>query len=178
MARKILALALVLFAVSGVTGLLLFGPGTVAVSIADQPPQPYDQSITAIYITFNRIDLHAANSGNDSGWHTIVTSATVDLLKNTNTSKFLGLAQLPAGKYTEIRFFADNATVTIDGQNMTYTIPSGSETGIKAVIEGGGFQLYGAQTMNVLLDVAFRNSEILHNPNGILVPVVTAKVTR
>ncbi len=176
MAKRILALALVLVIVSGVTGLLLFGPGTVAVSITDAPPEPYDHSIQAIYITFNRVELHAANAANESGWHTIITSATVDLLKTTNTSKILGLAQFPAGKYTEIRFFADNATVTINGQNVTCTIPSGFQTGIKVKIEGGGFQLYGAQTMNVLLDIAFRNSEILHNPNRILVPVVTAKV--
>ena len=136
MARRILGLVLVLLSVSGVTGLLLFGPGTVAVSITDAPLEPYDPSITAIYVTFDRVELHAANAADESGWHTIITDATVNLLETTNTSKILGFVQLSAGKYTEVRFFADNATVTMNGENVTYTIPSGSQTGMKAEDSG------------------------------------------
>jgi len=79
---------------------------------------------------------------------------------------------LPAGKYTELRFNVSQVIVTLSAFNVTYNIPSGS---FKVPITGGGFQSYGALTVNVELDLSFKDSEILAM-NGNLSPVATAKV--
>lgn len=176
MNRKVLAVVLAIVAVGGVVGFLFYGPTTVSLSVKDPPPEQYSQSITAIVVSFDKIELHAANAGNDSGWHTVVTSASINLLLVLNVSKVLGSAQVPAGRYNEIRFFASQASITISGVMVTYTIPSGAQTGVKVPISGGGFQVVGGQTLTVQLDFAFRNSEIMTNPTLTLNPVVSATV--
>src|SRR6266705_539105 len=120
------------------------------------PQQPYDPSITAIFVTFTSIDIHAANAGSDSGWHTITTGATVNLFTVLNASKVLGKASLPAGKYTELRFNVSAVIVTISGINVTFTIPNGS---LKIPITGAGAQAYGALTVNVVLALSFSSSD-------------------
>ena len=173
--RKIvLALALVLVVVGGVVGFIFYAPSNVQISIRDPPQQPYDSSIAAIDVTFTSIEIHSANAGSASGWHTITMGGTVNLFTVLNVSKVLGSASLPAGKYTELRFNVSKVIVTISGVKVTYTIPSGS---LKIPITGTGAQAYGALTVNVELDLSFRNSEILSNPTMTLNPVATAKVT-
>jgi hypothetical protein len=171
--KIVLALALVLVVIGGVVGFFFYAPSNVQISIRDPPQQPYDSSIQAIYVTFTSIEIHSANAGNDSGWHTITTGMTVNLFTVLNASKVLGKASLPAGKYTELRFNVSQVIVTISGVNVTFTIPSGS---LKIPITGAGAQAYGALTVNVELDLSFKNSEILSNPTMTLNPVATAKV--
>ena len=162
--------------VSAAAVYLFYTPAHVTLSVIDPPPERYDSSIQAIYVTFTKIEIHAANAGNDSGWHTVVSGSTIDLLTVLNMSKVLGNAQLPPGKYLEIRFFASEAIVTMNGTNTTYTIPSGAQAGFKVVITGGGLQIFGGQSLNVRMDVAFRNTEIMNNPTKRLTPVATARV--
>jgi hypothetical protein len=171
--RIVLAIVLVLVVVGAVAGVLFEAPSNMQISIRDPPQQSYDPTIRAIYVTFTSIEVHVANAHNDSGWHTVTTSATVNLLTVLNVSKVLGKAQVPAGKYTELRFNVSKVVVTISGLNVTYTIPSGS---LKVPITSGGFQAYGALTVNVELDLFFRTNEILNNPTLTLNPVATAKV--
>jgi len=172
--KIVLALVLVLVVVGGVVGFLYYAPSNVQLSIRDPPQLPYDSSITAISVTFTSIEIHTANAGNASGWHTITAGATVNLFTVLNVSKVLGSASLPAGKYTELRFNVSQVIVTKSGFMVTFTIPSGS---LKIPITGAGAQAYGALTVNVELDLSFRNSEILNNTTLTLSPVATAKVT-
>src|SRR6266568_3990440 len=171
--RIVLAVVLVLVVVGAVAGVLFEAPSNTQISIRDPPQQSYGPTIQGIYVTFTSIEVHVANAHNDSGWTTITTSATVNLLTVLNVSKVLGKAQVPAGKYTELRFNVSKVVVTISGLDVTYTIPSGS---LKVPIANGGFQAYGALTVNVELDLSFRTNEILSNPTLTLDPVATAKV--
>ncbi len=171
-----MAVALVIIVAGAAGGFLLYGPSNVSLRIKDPPPQAYDSSITSIMVSFTKIEVHAANAGNDSGWHTVVTNGSINLLTVLNVSKVLGTASIPAGRYTEIRFFASTADITIAGVVVTYTIASGGTTGLKVPITGGGFQVVGGQSAAVELDFAFRNSEIMANGNLMLTPVVTATV--
>src|SRR5207245_8083547 len=82
--KMVLALVLVLVVVGGVGGFLFYAPSNVQISIRDPPQQPYDSSITAIFVTFTSIDIHTANAGTDSGWHTLTTDATVNLFTVLN----------------------------------------------------------------------------------------------
>ncbi len=169
-----MAVVLVIIVAGAVGGFLFYGPSNVSLRIKDPPPQAYDSSIASIVVSFSKIEVHAANAGNDSGWHTIVTNGSVNLLTVLNVSKVLGTASIPAGRYTEIRFFASTAAITIAGIVVTYTIASGGTTGLKVPITGGGFQVMGGLSASVQLDFAFKNSEIM--ANGMLTPVVTATV--
>lgn len=171
--RALPAILLVLVISGAVAGFLFYAPSYVQISIRDPPQQSYDPRIQAIYVTFTGIETHVANAGNSSGWHTITTAATVNLFTVLNASKVLDRAQVPAGKYTELRFNVSAVVVTITGVNVTYTIPSGS---LKVPITGGGFQAYGASTVHMELDLSFKSSEILNNPTLTLNPVATAKV--
>jgi predicted metal-binding membrane protein len=171
--RIVLAAVLVLVVVGAVAGVLFEATSNTQISIRDPPQQSYDPTVQAIYVTFTSIEVHVANAHSDSGWTTIATSATVNLFTVLNVSKVLGKAQVPAGKYTELRFNVSKVVVTISGVDFTYTIPSGS---LKVPITGGGFQAYGALTVNVELDLSFRTTEILNNPTLMLNPVATARV--
>src|SRR5437899_309500 len=171
--KKVLALVLVLVVVGGVVGFLFYAPSNVQISIRDPPQQSYDPSITGIFVTFTSIEIHSANAGDSSGWHTITMDKTVNLFTVLNASKVLDKASLPAGKYTELRFNVSKVIITISGVNVTYTIPSGS---LKIPITGAGAQAYGALTVNVELDLSFKTSEILNNPAFTLNAVATAKV--
>ncbi len=113
----LLALVLVLVVVGGVVGFLFYAPSNAQVSIRDPPQQSYDSSVQAIYVSFTSIEIHSANAGDASGWHTITTSATVNLFTVLNVSRVLGKASLPAGRYTELRFNVSTVIVTISGIN-------------------------------------------------------------
>ena len=171
-----MAVILAILAISAAGAYLLYAPARVTLSIMDPPPQPYDSSISAITVTFSKIEIHSAGAGNDSGWHTLTTSGTVNLLTVLNVSKVLGTSNVPAGKYTEIRFFISQVTITISGVNVNYTVPSANQTGFKVTITGGGLQVIGGLSGSVTLDLAFRNSEIISNTQLTLTPVATATV--
>ncbi len=167
---------MVFLGISAAAYYLYYGPAHVSLSITDPPPEAYDSSIQAIYVSFTKVEIHTANAGNESGWYTLLSGGTINLLTVLNGSRNLGFAQLPPGKYTEIRLFTSEAIITINGTDVTYTIPNGTQAGFKIVIIGGGLQIFGGQTLTVLLDLSFRNSEIMNNPTKKLTPVATAKV--
>jgi len=168
----VLAIVLVVVIAGAVAGFLFYGPSQLQLSIKDPPQTSYDPTIQAIYVTFTSIEVHTSNAGNSSGWHTIVTGATINLLTVLNVSSVIGKSSLPSGKYTELRFNVSQVIVSISGVNITYRIPSGS---LKVPILYGGFQGYGALTVNLQLDLSFNDNEIL-TMNGHLTPVATAKV--
>ena len=175
MARKILAILTIILGASSSIAYLYYTPSRLALSITDPPPVSYSNNITAIYVTLTTIEIHAANTDNNSGWHTLATDVTLNLMTLLSASKLLGTAQLPPGRYSAIRFFANQAIITINGTNTTYTIPSGNQTGVKVPVTGGGFHIYGGQTMTVQLDLSF-NNEIMNNPTMTLTPIATAKI--
>lgn len=176
MARKALAIFTIILG-SSISVLYLYEyPSHLTVAIADPPPTGYSNSITGIYVNITEIGVHAAGASNNSGWHTIVSGISMNLMSVISTSKLLGMANLPPGKYSELRFFAGQAVVTISGVNSTYTIPSGAQTGIKVIIPNGGFHIYGGQSLTVQLDLSFNNNEIINNTSKTLNPVATATV--
>lgn len=176
MARKILAILTIILGASASVAYLYYVPSHLTLTISDPPPTSYNSSITAIYVNLTSIDIHAAGAGNSSGWHTLSSGVALNLMSVLTTSKLLGTTQLPPGNYDKIRFFAGQAAITINGTNTTYTIPSGNQTGVKVQITGGGFHVYGGQTITLKLNLSFNNNEIVNNPSLTLNPVATATV--
>ncbi len=172
---------LVLLLVGGIAGYYAYTNyllGKVVLSIIDPPGSPptqsYSSNISHIYLTYTSVEIHTAGVDNTSnvGWHRIVGAQTTDLLTVLNVQQTLGSTRLSPGKYDQIRMFANTTTVTINGTNYGYSIPSGK---IQIIITGGGFQMTVGQTVKVLLTISFSDSEIMtHGPN--LSPVARADV--
>lgn len=125
--KKLLIVAIVLsVGISGfLSGCISEGKGTLILQITDAPG---DLNITEALVTISQIRVHFAgiNDSNISGeWITVIEeSQTFDLITLINATDFLGVANLSAGWYTQIRLHVDQALLTIDGEQHDMKIPS------------------------------------------------------
>jgi uncharacterized protein DUF4382 len=134
-------------------------------------------TITNVVVRFTKVEIHAANSTGNDGWTTLnVPETIIDFTQTTSVSTIINGASLPAGKYNQIRLFADHVTVSMrSGENLiqrTLNIPSGK---IEVPITPGGFDLAQSGTVNVTLTFTFNANELAHNPKN-MTPVVKAQV--
>ena len=114
------------------------GQGILNIYITDAPAV-YD----SVNITFSQVSAHI-----DSEWVTVTGEpVTVDILKWTNGNKLLiGSAEVPAGKYTQIRIIIDEAEIGVEGKVFPLDVPSGAKTGLKfgpqfTIEEGSSYDL-------------------------------------
>src|SRR5579884_3689268 len=62
------------------------GPsGTLSVMLTDPPTVP--QGTTDLYMTYNKVGVHVAEAGNNSGWKVFSQSGTIDLMQTINGSQ-------------------------------------------------------------------------------------------
>lgn len=136
------------------TPMLVTGVGTIQIFVTD-PPAP---NVANVWVEISKIEVHRA-AGPDSEWITIVDQPVVfDLLKITEVQKFLGSQEVPEGTYTQVRFMVTQATVIVDGEEHTASIPSGKLKLIRP------FQVAQGETTLVLLD--FDGSRSLYITGG------------
>ena len=134
-------------------------------------------AVTNVVIRFTMVEIHAANSTGNDGWTTLnVPETIIDFTQSTSVSTIINGASLPAGKYNQIRLFADHVTISMrSGESLvqrTLNIPSGK---IEVPITPGGFDLSQSGTVNVTLTFTFNANELAHNPKN-MTPVVKAQV--
>jgi hypothetical protein len=102
---------------SGPSGGSGSGEGTLEVRVTDAP----DPSITAVYITTDNIEVSVAGEG----WITVIDEEiTFELLALEGVEAILGSAQLPAGKYTQVRLSVPEVEVEKDGEIVIAEVPS------------------------------------------------------
>ena len=138
--------------------------GTLSLRLADAPLIDED-NVTGVYITVTGIEYHT-----NGGWHVMDEFNTsinpINLLDwQDGESILLGDFQMPAGKYTQMRFMLDateegeipkanvGCFIEFDGErNETLYVPSGSNTGYKAI---GNYDvpINGTVTMTADFDV-------------------------
>jgi len=120
-----------------------------------------------IYVTFTVLQAHEANATNESGWHNISVSQTVDLLSLKTVSALLGSASLPTGEYTQLRIVVAKAWgVTSTGKTYDFTVPSGD------LRTDDPFNVTTGQTASLTLDVNLSHS-VVWTANGYLfTPVI------
>lgn len=120
--------------------------------------QRYVTGVEAITVTFSRVDVHrSANAGNnDAGWIEVLDSSlplverTFDLLVVADGNfDVLGLTDLPAGHYQQVRVIIDEATVTISGKTSPLAVSSGAQTGLKL---NRNFTVFDGQETRLTLD--------------------------
>ncbi len=158
----------------GLGGSSTSGSGTMQLSMIDPPNVP--GNVVAVYVTYSSIQVHEANAGNQSGWHNVTSSGTIDLMKIVSSSQVLGSAQLPSGTYNIVRFNITSAFVTVQNstgadQNYTAKIPSGM---VQSVITGG-VNVKAGSTSALLVDIS---PKVTYGGNQYtLVPSATAAPT-
>jgi hypothetical protein len=142
------------------------GTGTLSVVMSDAP----DPTITSLVVTIDRVEAHV-----DGQWTPITTNpATFNLLDLVHNEALLGSANLPAGHYTQVRFFPSAATVTDSAGTHTVTIPSGVQSGVKVNID---HDIEAGQTTTILLDFnVCKSLNKLGNGQYQLQPVIPAVV--
>jgi hypothetical protein len=157
-------------------------PGTLSVRMVDASLP----GLAAIYVTVGHIDVHP-QGGN---WKTVLApQTTVNLLELVNGVQVsLGLTDLAAGPYTELRLVLGNfpddslnllatphpyANYFIDesGRVQELAVPSGLQTGIKLT---GGFTIASGQTTTLVLDFDAAHSLVRTGSSGeyLLKPVI------
>jgi len=133
--------------------------GKLSVFITDAPAA-YD----SVIVVFSEISAHI-----DSEWVSVTHEPVrVNLLNWSNGETFLlGSADVPAGKYTQIRIKIDSAFIGVDGTVQELTVPSGSQTGIKL---GPQFTISEGSSYQLVLDFDASRSVVVNgpksNPNG------------
>lgn len=144
------------------------GTGTLSLNLADAP----DPSTTAVNVTIDRVEANV-----DGVWQQINSSTPAfsgDLLTLAKTTTPLGSTSLPTGHYTQVRLFVSSATLTDGTGTHDVTIPSGSQTGLKVLVN---YDINAGDVTNVLLDFDVNHS--INKTGGgtyILKPVIRGSV--
>lgn len=152
--------------------------GTLSLFLTDAP----DGNYQAVYVTIS--EVHAKQGLDEEGgpwWVVAEPNQTYDLLELTNgVLAHLGLTQLPAGHYDQLRLIIGtvpddglnifdeahpyaNYIVDSDGTEHELKIPSGIQTGIKLV---AGFDIYGGQVTELILDFDAEQSVVKAGASG------------
>ncbi len=148
------------------------GQGTAQVFITDAPVD--DANVTAAVITVTSVEIKGEN-----GWNTLESfndPLTINLLDYQNGDRFsLGETSISAGSYSELRLqldaVAEGATTQnpgcyleyADGSRVPLFVPSGSETGYKAM---GDFVINAEGQTNVTIDFDVRKSIVKAGNSG------------
>lgn len=129
--------------------------GTLSISLTDAPAA-YD----SVIIVFSEISAHI-----DSGWvHVVQEPVRVNLLDWTNgETVLLGSADVPAGKYTQVRIKIDAAYIGVADEVYELTVPSGSKTGLKL---GPQFTINDGSTYSLVLDFDASRSIVVNGPKN------------
>ncbi len=120
-----------------------------------------------VYVTFTVLQAHEANDSNNSGWHNVSVSNTIDLMSVKTVSALLGSAQLPAGQYTQLRIVVEKAWgVTSTGKSFVFTVPSGD------LRTDDPFTVTVGQTASLTLDVNLSHSIVWTAMGYVFTPVI------
>ena len=139
--------------------------GQLTIYLTDAPSAAFD----SVNIIFSEVSAHI-----DSQWVTVRSDSLLKVnlldLSNGNTIVF-GSAEVPAGKYTQIRIKIADAYVVVDGQAHPLDVPSGAQTGLKL---GPQFTVQEGSTYEMVVDFDVNRSIVVmspvHNPRYKLKP--------
>lgn len=138
--------------------------GTLEVRVTDAP----DPSITAVYVTTDLIEVSMAGEG----WLTVIDEEiTFELLALEGVEAVLGTAELPVGKYTQVRLSVPEVEIEKDGELVTAEVPSDT---LKLV---GNFELAADEKTFISLDFEVDKSLVDRKKQGFLFkPVIKLAV--
>lgn len=143
-----LALAGIIIISGSAAGLLTSGPlGVLSILFTDPPTVP--NGVSAVYITYSDLAVHATGFGNSSGWVVVKGEGTFDSMKLVNLSQTISSASIPALSYNLVRFNISGVEVDYLGSNYSATIGSGMLT----VPIVGGLKVNSSSPAATLVDI-------------------------
>jgi hypothetical protein len=173
----ILSLAIVTFGCGGGSGGSSGGgSGTLSLSMTDAAAD-----FEAVFITIDEVQIHlGGNDANPGTWKTLTMQRhpiTVNLMDLTNgVREQLGLVDLPAGDYTQMRMIIGETPENTTYPHANYVVdknvppniydlkvPSGTNTGFKIV---ENFTIADQQTLELVLDFDASKSVIEAGSSG------------
>jgi hypothetical protein len=163
------------------------GTGTLSLNLTDASSSDYK----AVFVTIDDVQVHLRGDENSpNNWESVdmpIRPLTIDLLKLVNgVREDLGLLELAAGEYTQMRLIIGDtpnpddhpfANYVITNTNPTeiheLKVPSGAQTGIKIV---HGFTIHADQLTEVILDFDACRSIVQAGKSGkwLLKPTIKA----
>lgn len=147
------------------------GTGRLAMSLTDKPTHEY----SAVWVTIKEIATHMEGDPEGSWTKVLDVNRTYDLLSLANGVRAeLGLVDLPAGHYTQMRFLIGtensldtalpaNYVVDTKGDIQELKIPSGVQSGIKLV---QGFEINENSTTELVFDFDVAASVVAAGNSG------------
>ena len=150
MVAAVAAIALILSASVLLPASTYSQSGTLSVLLTDPPTVPTGTS--AVYITYSNLQVHVSGDGNQSGWITLGSSGTINLMGVENFSQTIASASIQKGTFNALRFNITNVLVTYNGVNYTADTVYGHNAFFVAI--PGGISVQGAQTSAALIDLA------------------------
>lgn len=145
--------------------------GRLSMSLTDKPTHEY----TAVWVTIKEIATHMEGDPESSWTKVLDVNRTYDLLSLANGVRAeLGLVELPAGHYTQMRFLIGTANsldpalpanyvVDPKGDIHELKIPSGVQSGIKLV---QGFDINENSTTELVFDFDVAASVVAAGNSG------------
>jgi hypothetical protein len=122
-------------------------PGTLSVLLTDPPHVPL--GVTKVYIAYSNLEVHVSEAGNNSGWTSLKSSGSIELLSTVNVSQTISSVKIAAGEYNLLRFNISSAKVTYNGKNYTAFVPT-SELTVPIV---GGIQVNASKPSATIINM-------------------------
>ena len=116
----ILAAATFGFAPVGAGTLKPSSTGTLSIMVTDPPSFP--EGVTAVYISYDGLQIHAVGFPSTSGWVRLDTQGTVEAIGLANLTETITSSDVPSGTYDAVAFGISTCQVDFQGKNYTATL--------------------------------------------------------
>jgi hypothetical protein len=120
--------------------------GVLSILLTDPPSIP--NGVSAVYITYSGIQVHAEGLGG-GGWVAISGAGTIDTMKLVNLSQTISSGDIPSLTYDLVAFNISGASVDFMGANYSATVGSGRVT----VPFVGGLKVNSSSDAAALIDI-------------------------
>ncbi|HEY0742833.1 MAG TPA: DUF4382 domain-containing protein [Chryseosolibacter sp.] len=130
-----------------------------------------------VNVDIDGVEIHASRNDNGKGWKSLdVDKRIINLLDLTNgKDTLLGSIELPSGTISQIRLkLGNNNTVKVGGKVYNLDIPSGSQSGLKLLVQE---RFVEGVTYKILLDFDVARSIVLTGSNQYKLKPVIRTIT-
>jgi len=112
------------FAPTGAGTLKPNSAGALSIMLTDPPSTP--SGVTAVFITYNDLRIHAVGFPSTSGWIGLDSQGTVEALGLANLTQTITSTDVPSGTYDAVAFNILSCQIEYQGKNFSATVHSSS----------------------------------------------------